>query len=258
MTRWIPWLPALAALVACDAPLDSGVDDTDTAIHDTDVPDDTDTDTDTDAIAVPLDGYGAISGDCGVLDDSEWSNNSPFLFVSAIDFDVAFDAALLTEEGQEVIADGNLGGSSVESEAIAMDLLARCELAALVATEGEVVYDVEGKKTDLVVEIDGHTVGVSVTRAVGWPRDAEYTVGQAEDLLNDKLADIPLAAANVGDEHAWTRSILYVLSYSPAHTTSLQAAWSGGNVTTGTKGDTLVIVTTTNGSDGFVYGDDSP
>src|SRR4029079_5658769 len=87
---------------------------------------------------LPLDGFGAITDDSDVLDD-EPVPPGPSRFESEIDFPRPFladeDADLLTEGGQVMLATGNAGGSSLLSEVFAYELLARCELAPLLATE---------------------------------------------------------------------------------------------------------------------------
>ena len=112
----------------------------------------------------------------------------PWLIANRLDFGLNpyddEDLEFLTDGGQEVVSDGNAGGSSLLSEVFAFEVLSRCEDAILLKTETEIVYnDVSGKKTDLVVTIGGIKWGVSVTRAVGYPRDAPYTVERAADLL---------------------------------------------------------------------------
>ena len=128
----------------------------------------------------------------------------------------------------------------------------RCELASLFATELEVNYlDPESKITDLVVEIDGMKVGVSVTRAVGWPRDAPYPLATAQSLLEKKLAGILDSSANVAPEHKWVKQILHVLAYSADHAAVMEQAWSDTSDTL--KADTILIITVTDGDDEFVY-----
>ncbi len=203
----------------------------------------------------PLSGFGDISGDCGVLDDDEWGSDASFAFRNAIDFGASGytegDFDLLTPGGQEIIVDGNAGGSSIMSEVFAYEMLHRCELAGLLKTETEISYDTAGKITDLLVSIDSRKVGVSVTRAVGYPRDDPYTVEQAQTLLEGKLADILESTANVSDEDAWVRQILHVLAYGPEHAESLATAYAQIDETL--RADTLVIVTVTDGDDEFLY-----
>jgi hypothetical protein len=236
------------------SPTDVALDTADTGPADVEADtavDGADTDT---SLELPLPGFGTITGPCGFLDD-ELFDTSPSFFINALDFgadpyDVA-DFERLTDHGQEIILDGNAGGSSLYSEVFAMEVLARCELATLIASETEILYDVDGKITDILVAIDGEKVGVSVVRAVGFPKDAPYTVEQATTILRRKLDDILVSSANVSAEHRWVKQILSVLAYADGHVASIQSAWEA--LPAATRADTIVIVTVTHGDDGFVY-----
>jgi len=204
----------------------------------------------------PAEPFAMVSGECGGIDSVELESPSPFLFVNHIDFaDDPYDETdfgLLTPGGQEVILDGNAGGSSILSEAFSFEVLHQCEGAVLLKTEMEIVYtDPQGKITDLLVSIDGLKVGVSVTRAVSWPKDAPYPVTQAKDLLDKKLAGIQASTANVTPEDAWTKQILHVLAWSASHAEVLEEVWDG--LDPALRGDTLLLVTVTDGDDAFLY-----
>jgi hypothetical protein len=202
--------------------------------------------------ALPLEGFGELSGDCDVL-DTELTDAAPSIFVNTLDFGtLTFDYDALSAGGQAVYDAGNLGGSSLYSEIFAYEVLYRCEEAALLQTEGGIVYtDPGGKKTDLLVDLDGEPIGVSVTRAYAWPPEDPYTVEQATTLLEDKLADVLLSSANVGAEHAWTKQVLSVIAYTPDHASSIVTAWSA--IDADTRADTIVLVTVTEGDDALLY-----
>ncbi len=199
-------------------------------------------------------GLGVMSCVCDQLDDSEWTSASPFWFDSALDFGTTgWDAAALTTGGQAILEAGNLNVNSLKSEITAYEALARCEAAIFLKGEDEIDYsNPDGKKTDVLVEIDGRKVGVSVTRAVHWPRGDPFTVADAETLLNNKLGDIPLSAANAasGDD-AWERSILGVVAYDAQHAEVLETVWSG--LDSALKADTILFVTVTDGDDSELY-----
>jgi hypothetical protein len=208
-----------------------------------------------DAGGLPLDGFGALSGDCDILDD-ELTAAEPSLFMSAIDFSVAFgdgDGHLLTEGGQVILAAGNAGGSSLYSEIFAFELLARCELAPLLKTEIDVDYDQPGAITDLLVEVDGEKIGVSVTRAVAFPFDDPYPAERAQELLETKLADILESSANVSAADRWQKQILAVVAYGPEHAGALTAAL--GRLDPELRADTIVWILVTHGADDFIYCD---
>lgn len=202
---------------------------------------------------VPLDGFGTIEGDCGVLSPVELSSASPYHFENSIDFGAAaFDYGALSPGGQEVYDDGNLGGSSLYSEVFSYEVLYRCELAALLKTEGEIAYqDSTGTKTDLLVSVDDLATGVSVTRAFKYPPSEPYTVSDAQALLEDKLADILASSANVEPADGWTKQILHVLAYADEHADSIEQAYL--QVAPALRADTILLVTVTHGDDAFVY-----
>lgn len=200
-------------------------------------------------------GFGVITGPCGVLDD-ELTAPAPGYVQNAIDFGSDpyddGDLARLTAGGQEILSDGNAGGSSLLSEVFAFEVLDRCEGAVLLKTETEVSYvDPQGKITDLLVEIDGLKIGVSVTRAVAFPFEDPYTVEQARAILEQKLQGVLDASANVAPEDAWVKQILHVIAYAPGHAGALEQALGG--IDAALKADTIVYVTVSDGDDAFLY-----
>ena len=206
-----------------------------------------------DAGAVPLPGFGKLLGDCGPLDATEILSPSAFSFQNSLDFgSAAFDENALSPGGKKIFAAGNLGGSSLHSEIFSYEVLYRCELATLLKTEAEVTYtDVGGKKTDLLVQIDGYKLGVSVTRAYAYPPGTPYAESVAKALLEKKLGDILLSSKNVVPADAWKKQILHILAYDTQHRDALANAYP--QVSPTTRADTIVMVTVTDGNDGFVY-----
>jgi hypothetical protein len=212
---------------------------------------------DTAAPGVPLDGFGAISGDCGRLDLNDpgaqfWTNTLD-LGEDAIDLD-SFDASVLTSGGAEVLADGTFGGSSSLSEVFSFEVLARCERAELLKTETEIIYDsADSKKTDLLVTIGLDKVGVSVTRGfIGSSEGAaSLTEDEALSRLTDKLADIPLSAEGVSDADEWSRSVLHIMALDAASVTALSTAYA--SLDSSVLLDTIVVITQTDGEDAALY-----
>lgn len=243
---------------SADTATDSGSGSGDATVEDTSVEPDSSADAEPDgsgAPLLPLPGFGTITGSCGVIDEQLLSPD-PSVIVNAIDFgtdpwDNPADLGLLTSGGQEMVADGNAGGSSLESEIFSLEVLTRCEGATLVKTETEVVYDVSGSITDILVEIDGMKVGVSVTRAVGFPRDAAYTEATATALLTRKLTDIQESTANVSAGDRWVKQILHVIAYADQHVAAMQAAYAA--LDPSVKADTILWVTRSDGDDEFLY-----
>jgi hypothetical protein len=203
----------------------------------------------------PAPGFGTITGTCGVL-DTELTDSSSHFFVNHIDFaEDGYDKEdydRLTAGGREIIDDGNAGGSSIMSEVFSYELLERCEQARLLKTETEVLYtDPMSKLTDLLVEIDGMKVGVSVTRAVAFPFDDPYPPERALSLLNDKLSDILISTANVDPADAWVKQILYIIAYADAHVAVIEDALL--MVEPAVRADTVIMVSVSDGEDAFIY-----
>jgi hypothetical protein len=212
-----------------------------------------------DAAGVPLAGFGDITGMCGVIDVAQLDATTPLWFAGEITFADAYDdpedRGELTTGGLEVILDGNAGGSSIYSETFAMEWLARCELATLLKTETEIEYTVpDSKKADLLVELDGRKIGVSVTRAVTFPFGNPYTLAAATTLIERKLDDIQLATAAAAPADAWSKQMLSILAYDQQHADVALEAWS--ILDAETRDDTIVVVSVTSGDDLFVYTDD--
>ena len=206
--------------------------------------------------APPLPGWGTIQGDCGVLGEEELIEAEPALFENHLNLeDGEPDPSDLTAGGQEILSDGNAGGSSIYSEIFAYEMLSRCEFGELVKTENEISYqDPDGKKTDLIVKIDNVPIGVSVTRAVGWPQEDPWSPGQALELLEDKFGAIQESSSNVASPDAWAKQILYVIAYSAGHADSLSQAYNQSLSTNPDLiRDTLLMVTVTDGDDAFLY-----
>jgi len=161
------------------------------------------------------------------------------------------DRPLLTEGGQHLAETPNAGGSSGLSEIFAYEQLARCEMAMLLKTETEIVYDTTGKITDMEVSIDGLKIGVSVTRAVAYPFGSTYTLSTAQALIMKKLQDIQASSMNVSAADAWAKQILAILAYDTPTADTMAQAWA--SMDDATKADTIVILTTTDGDDAFIY-----
>ncbi|MBA3452367.1 MAG: hypothetical protein H0T42_04640 [Deltaproteobacteria bacterium] len=207
------------------------------------------------ATSVPLAGFGDLGGMCGALNDAELTGTSPSIIHATLMFSRRYndpaDRPLLTTGGARMMTTPNAGGSSGMSEAFAYEQLARCELAPLLKTETEIVYDTLGKITDLMVSIDGHKLGVSVTRAVAYPFGQPYTLSSATTLLMRKLEDIQLSTANVSAADRWEKQVLAYMSWDDQSTAMLDQAWA--SIDPSIKADTILIITTTHGDDQFLY-----
>ena len=207
-------------------------------------------------VTVPLAGFGTINGACGVITTADLTAATPGLVQDVLDFGAtAYSAAHLGElspGGQHLVADDNLGGSSLISEVFAYEVLYRCELATLLKTEKEIGYlDGGTKKTDFLAEIDGLKIGVSVVRAYIYPGTTPMDVAQATTMLTGKLSDITKSTGFVSPDDAWEKQILAVMAYNAGDAAAVATAWSA--LDPGVQGDTVVVVTQTDGADTPLY-----
>lgn len=201
----------------------------------------------------PLGGYGALSGVCGDVDLDDVLSPAPEMLLGALDFSARppFDVMYLSPGGQAMYAAGNLNQSSLYSEIFAYEVLYRCDAAVFLKGEAQITYDTNSKKTDLLVEIDGEKVGVSVVRAESFPKGAAYPVSQAYDVLEGKLADILLSSASVSAADKWKKQILSILAQDQLHADAMVQAYA--MIDAATKADTIVVMTVTEGDDDFIY-----
>ena len=201
----------------------------------------------------PLGGYGVLSGTCGEIDLDDIVSAAPSFIVNEIDFSTrpAFNVSYLSPGGKAMYAAGNLNQSSLYSEIFAYEVLYRCEDAVFLKGETEIVYDTNSKKTDLLVEIDGDKVGVSVVRAESYPKGSAYPVSQAYNVLQGKLSDILLSSASVSAGDRWKKQILSILAQDQLHADAISEAYT--MIDPAVKADTIVVVTITDGDDDFIY-----
>ena len=196
-----------------------------------------------------------LTGMCGVLGDPELTGATPSLVKDAMTFSRRYndpaDRPLLTPGGQAIAAVPNAGGSSLFSEVFAFEQLARCEMAGFLKTETQIVYDTAGKITDILVEVDGHKIGVSVVRAVQFPFGQPYTLQNATTIIQRKLEDIQESSMNVSAQDKWVKQILAVIAYDDQHVDTVEQAYLG--LAASIKADTVLVVTTTHGDDAFLY-----
>ncbi len=203
-----------------------------------------------------------VSGSCGVL-DTELRDALPHWFQNTATFPTGWtiaEASRLSPGAQTILAEGTAGGSSSYSEAFAFEMLARCEGADLLRSETMIRYSVPmpGAITDMLVEIGGERVGVSVTRGVTvtgrCTRADTYDPMIASDLLTRKLEGILESSRLVAAEDAWTKQILFIYADTSAHASTLMSAWA--SLDTSVRADTILYVSVSEAMDGFIYFED--
>ena len=117
------------------------------------------------------------------------------------------------KDTEKILSTPNAGGSSVISEAVSFELLNRLFGAELLATEMEIVYNFDNtKKTDILCEIEGISIAISVTRAMKYN---EFTIEMAIRLLEKKLSCVLGSNLAVSDKYAWFKQLLYIWVQEP-------------------------------------------
>lgn len=125
----------------------------------------------------------------------------------------------LSSDATKVLLEPNAGGASVVSEALSVEYLCRRLQAHSVVPEMKIKYFFSNwKKIDYLTTIRGERIGVSVTRAMGFPTADTFTSEDAERLGKKKLYGLILARSGISECNSYNRSILHVFcqSYSIA------------------------------------------
>jgi hypothetical protein len=203
---------------------------------------------------------GTLRGTCQTL-RTMLASPAPSLLANDLTFMAPerYERASLSPGGQRLFDTPNAGGSSTESEVMSYEILHFCEGASLRATETEIRYmpvsDAGANSiTDLLVEIDGMRVGVSVTR-VYRPAPMVLSDMDVADLLTRKLEGINRSSVRVLPIDRWVKQVLHVFVANTATATQVQRVWA--TLTAGVRADTIIELTTTRGG-GFIYCNPDP
>ncbi len=205
----------------------------------------------------PGDILGTLSGSCGIV-KTQLANATPTFEKNALSFapGETYEKSNLSADGQRIMTTPNAGGSSVESEVMSFEVLRACEGAKLIKTETEVEYldDTTGPSTDILVEIAGKKVGVSVTRAYR-PSNLAFPDADVKALIHKKLDDIQKSSARVKPKDKWVREILHVFASNKAQADAVVRVLP--TIDAQVRANTIVVLTQTTGG-GFVYCNPDP
>lgn len=141
-------------------------------------------------------------------------------------------ASWLSNEAKRVLRLPNAGGHSILSEALSVQYFVEAFGAYNVCAEMEIGYWFTYKMADFLVTVDTYEhadfnyatgkstlrgkktperIGVSVTRAMGYPHPSLFTVEDAIALLRKKLYGLIVARNAVCEEDTFKTSYLHVL-----------------------------------------------
>jgi len=141
--------------------------------------------------------------------------------------------AELTEWADWALEQPNAGGHSEISEALSVDYFARLGGDGFVS-EMEVSYWCEYKMVDFLVNLpsggEKKRVGVSVTRAMGFPRPEDFDWRDALILLDKKMYGLIVAGESVNKEHNFELSILHIWCQTPRIASILRQVYQSFDV----------------------------
>lgn len=123
------------------------------------------------------------------------------------------EKVMLSSAAQRSLRINNAGGKSEVSEAFSIDYFQRIFQAREIILEMEVEYWIDYSMVDYICTVghsNGHRIGVSVTRAMGYPNETFFTEKDASYLLQKKLSGLIISRNAVSEKHSFFRSILHV------------------------------------------------
>jgi len=170
----------------------------------------------------------------------EKRQNEPALMTNHFVAKTKMQGFKFSEGGSKIMNLPNAGGSSEASEVMSFELLADMFNAKLLFTEMELNYGPGSKITDFSVQIQGVTVGVSVTRAMKFR--GTFTLDDATKLLEKKMMGVIMSTQGVSRSQRWGRQILHVWVEKPYMAELIEQAYE--QLSDEIKSNTVVMVTT--------------
>lgn len=104
----------------------------------------------------------------------------------------------------------NAGGKSQYSEALSMQYFRERFRARKYIPEMEIKYWIDYKMCDYICNVKGNRVGVSVSRAMGYPTAEDFTPDIAYRLLRKKLHGLVVASRGVCEKQEFHISVLHI------------------------------------------------
>jgi hypothetical protein len=122
---------------------------------------------------------------------------------------------IICGEAQKIIDEPNAGGASVVSETLSAEYMCRRFGAMNIVSEMKIQYFfINWKKIDYIATIDDQRVGVSVTRAMGFPTADDFQIEDALRLCYKKLYGLIVARSGISRMFSYDRSILHCFCQS--------------------------------------------
>lgn len=154
--------------------------------------------------------------------------------------DITKRTAGLSTASKRMLETPNAGGNSIWSEVISLEMLSGMYGAALLRTELEILYGCHSKITDFSVQIMGHHIGVSVTRAMKFR--GIFNADDAIRLMKKKLNGVVRSTRGVIREHRWEKQILHVFAECDYVADTIRRIYDS-EIEEEDKANTMIIIT---------------
>ena len=147
-----------------------------------------------------------------ILYSSEWKGpkKGQYLIYTDLYFPVNFHKIRMHASAIKSLKVENAGGASRYSEAMSIHYINARFGAKNFVLENEVEYWIQYKMCDYITIIHGQNIGISVTRAMGFPTPCKFTMKSADLLLYKKMHGLIIARRGISEKHAFAKSILHI------------------------------------------------
>ena len=111
---------------------------------------------------------------------------------------------------KETLITENAGGKSEVSEALSINYFNERFKAKDFVLEMQIEYWMKYKMCDYICKINNQRIGVSVTRAMGYPLADDFNEQSAYILLKKKIHGLVIARSSVSKKHEFSMSVLHI------------------------------------------------
>jgi hypothetical protein len=156
----------------------------------------------------------------------------------------------LCPDARRSLVTQNAGGRSALSEMLSIHYFNTFHNAKDIILEKEVEYWIDYKMVDFVCSIGNTRVGVSVSRAMGYPVPEKFTMDTARHLLTKKLYGLIVSRNGVTEKHSFFKSVLHIWCQTYEIANMLQQAYSAFDINDyglDIKGSVCLILTVCTG-----------
>lgn len=117
---------------------------------------------------------------------------------------------LTSSDARRSLSIENHGGGSEISEFYSIDYFQRIYAACNFVFEEEIEYWIDYSMVDYICDVNGTRIGVSVSRAMGYPDPTCFTHEKAAHLLRKKLYGLIVARNSVIKSQSFLKSVLHI------------------------------------------------